>query len=126
MTLMLGYKGEKLDILIVQGADFGPYLATMHNPDGTAVNLTDCVIRGMIAKAPNTPSIAALEIAITNPLAGEYRFGLGHVISKTIPAGRSEDAPESRYVWQLELVDSAGHVIPLYYGDAVVFRGLTL
>lgn len=126
MALQLGYKGERLDILIVQGADFGPYLATMTNPDGSPVNLTNCVIRGAIAKSPNTPTIAALEVAITNPLAGGYRFGLGNLASKDIPAGRTEDVPESRYIWQLELVDSTGHITPLYYGDAGIFRGLTL
>ncbi|CAN5753212.1 hypothetical protein BH11PSE12_BH11PSE12_08190 [soil metagenome] len=120
----LGYKGEKLDILIVQGADFGPYIATMTNPDGSPVNLTSCLIRGAIAKSPQTPAIAAINVMITNANAGQYQFGLTHGVTMAFTAGRTEDSPESRYMWQLELVDSTGHVTPLYYGDAAVFRGL--
>lgn len=125
MVQQLGYKGEKLDILIVQGADFGPYLATMANPDGSPVNLTDCQIIGMIAKSPNTPAIVPMDVTITDAAAGQYRFGLGNLASNSIPAGRTEDVPESRYIWQLQLIDSARHITPLYYGDVGIFRGLT-
>ncbi|MBY0572040.1 MAG: phage baseplate upper protein [Undibacterium sp.] len=124
MVLRLGSKGEELNLLIVQGASFGPYLATMTNPNGTPVNLTACTIRGAIAKTPNSPVLVRLEVAITDALKGEYRFSLATDVTASFAAGRTENDEQSRYVWSLELIDSGANVIPLYFGEVQVFRGL--
>ncbi|MBX9870180.1 MAG: hypothetical protein K2X63_10300 [Burkholderiaceae bacterium] len=126
MTLQLGYKGERIDILLVQGADFGPHIATMFNPDESLVNLTGCTIRGGIAKSTQSPLLLPIEVDITAPENGEYQFGLGHLATALLPAGRTEESPESQYLWQLELVDNAGQIFPLFWGTVKVFRGLIL
>jgi hypothetical protein len=126
MGMQLGYKGEQLDLLIRSGANFGVHEATMVNPDGTPVDLSNCVIRGGIAKSPQSPVIVALDVTIAQPEAGVYRFGIGHAATALLPSGRSEDSPESRYVWQMELIDNAGQIFPLYYGVVSVFKGLSL
>lgn len=126
MTLQLGYKGERIDILLVQGADFGPHIATMFNPDESLVNLTGCTIRGGIAKSTQSPVLLQIDVQITDPQNGEYQFGLGHLATASLAAGRTEDAPESQYIWQLELIDNAGQIFPLYFGTVKVFRGLIL
>lgn len=125
-TLVIGTKGERLDLLIRQGADFGPYLAEMKNPDGTPVDLTGCVIRGSIRKTPASSAVAAaIEVAITDATAGQYQFGVGHVATSPLKCGVNEKAPESLYVWDLEMQDAMGRVMPLYYGDVGIFREIT-
>ena len=41
----LGYIGERLDLLIRQGATFGPFDVTLANPDKTPVNLTGATVQ---------------------------------------------------------------------------------
>lgn len=125
-TLRIGSYGERMDVLLRQGGTFGPYTATMKNPDGTAVDLTGCLIRGQLRKkALDTTIVATLDCAITNATGGVYTFGLSAATTAAIPAGEKVTDRASQYVWDLELVDSSGRVIPLYYGPVIILREVT-
>ena len=122
----LGNIGTRLDLLIRQGATFGPFVCTMTNPDGTPVNLTGATIRGQIRKAPaDTVVVASLVVTITDAAAGKYTFSLSDATTAAIAAGADVTKPASVYVWDLELQDAAGSVIPLYWGDVRVHREVT-
>lgn len=122
----IGTIGERLDLLVRQGGTLGPFVCTMVNPDGTPVDLTGCSITGQIRKRPaDAVIVAALAITITDPAGGAYRFGLPDDVTAAIVAGADISRPESLYVWDLELHDSAGQVIPLYWGDVRVHREVT-
>lgn len=122
----IGTIGERLDLLIRQGATLGPFVCSMSNPDGTPVDLTGVLITGQIRKTPASPQVAAqLEVRVTNPVAGQYEFGLSAITSAALTAGADISRPESAYVWDLELHDTLGRVIPLYYGEARVHREVT-
>lgn len=122
----IGFFGERLDLRIRQGATLGSFLAQMLNPNGSPVDLTGCTIRGQIRKTGLANSItAAIECTITDPLDGRYEFGLPDEITTGIPAGESITDDESQYVWDLELEDSIGRVIPLYHGSVNVLREAT-
>lgn len=124
-TLTLGTKGERLDLVIKQGADLGPFDAFMKNPDASPVNLTNCSLVGHLRKEPTAPSLAAtFDCEIVDALAGHYRFGLGHAATAALKCGPKETDAASQYYWDLELIDSLGRVIPLYYGNAPVFRNI--
>lgn len=126
MTAQLGYIGERLDLLIRQGATLGPFLATMTNPDASPVDLTGATIRGQIRKrAADTTVVASLDVTITSAAAGQYSFGLTATATAAIVAGADVTKPESVYVWDLELQDAAGRVLPLYWGDVRVHREVT-
>lgn len=125
-VMKLGTRGERLDLDIRQGADLGPFDAFMANPDATPVNLTNCAIRAMLRKEPNAPLIAAVfDCQIVDPLAGHYRFGLTNVKTAPLRCGPTAEDRASQYYWDLELVDALGRVIPIYYGNAPVFREIT-
>lgn len=123
----IGFKGEKLDLLIRQGATFGPFVVTTLNPDGiTPVNLTGCTMRGQIRKlAKSAVAAATLNCVITDAPGGVYQFELSDAVTASLKAGESEIDDASKYVWDLEMVDSLGRVIPVYYGDVTVFREVT-
>lgn len=122
----IGNRGECLDLLIRQGATFGTYHATMRNPDGTPVDLTGCLIRGMMRKTPSSASVL-LNITVTSAYdaTGAYSFGLTDEQTATLTAGTDINRPESLYVWDLEMLDSTGQIIPLYWGDVRVHRRVT-
>jgi hypothetical protein len=122
----LGYIGEKLDLLIRQGATLGPFTAQMVNPDNSSVNLTGCELRAQIRKKALDPTVVTpITVSITEPISGQYVLGLSAELTAAIIAGESIKDPASKYVWDMELVDSTGQVLPIYYGDVTVFREVT-
>ncbi len=123
---VLGYIGEKLDLLVKQGSTLGPFRVTLLNADQTPVNLTGCTIRGHVRKKALSADIAALfAVSITEAAQGKFEFGLPDELTAAIPAGETLKDPLSLYVWDMELEDALGRVMPLYYGDCKVFREVT-
>lgn len=127
MTTTIGSKGTQLDLLIRQGATFGPYLITLTNPDNTGVDLTGSTIRAQIRKTPNSILSEAVSpiITYTDRLNGIFAIEFTDEATATLSAGAKETDPESLYVWDLEMEDATGRVIPLLYGDVRVFREVT-
>lgn len=122
----LGNIGEKLDLLVKQGATLGPFEVTLQNPDATPMDLTGVVIRGHIRKkALDTALTATLTVTVKDAPNGVFEFGLSDEITAAIPAGETVKDVASQYVWDMELQDALGQVIPLYYGDCKVFREVT-
>ncbi|MFM2053614.1 MAG: hypothetical protein RL456_1651 [Pseudomonadota bacterium] len=125
-TQTIGSIGQRLDLLIRQGATLGPFPCTMTNPDATPVNLTGATIRGQIRKKPaDAAVIASFDVTVTDATAGKYTFGLTATATAAITAGADVTKPESLYVWDMELEDAAGRVTPLFWGDARVHREVT-
>lgn len=127
MTLEISALGERINLLLQQGAAFGPITATMLNPDETTpVDLTGCTIFGSVRKTAATDTVAAaLTVAITTPLAGVYTFQLTGAQTDLITAGEVIKSAESQYVWDLFLKDSTDRVTQLYYGAVQVLRRVT-
>ena len=122
----LGYIGEKLDLLVKQGSTLGPFKVSLINPDQTAVDLTGATLRGHIRKkALSTVLVATLVVTVTEAANGKFEFGLPDEITAGIQAGETIKDPASLYVWDMELEDASGRVVPLYYGDCKVFREVT-
>lgn len=122
----LGYIGEKLDLLVRQGATLGPFAVTLTNPDNTPVNLTGATLRAHLRKkALDAVKVAQFDVTITDAAAGKFEFGMIDEATAAIPAGETLKDAASVYVWDMELEDASGRVLPLYYGDCKVFREVT-
>lgn len=122
----IGDYGQKLDLNIRQGGTFGPFAVTITNPDNTPVNLTGYTFRGQIRKKPkDTAIVAEFSCVITNPTAGIFTFTIPATITSTIPAGDTINSSDSKYIYDLEMVDNTSKVIPLIYGNAIVLREVT-
>lgn len=122
----IGSIGERLDLVIKQGSTFGPMSNTLTNPDGSAVDLTACVVRGQIRrKALDASIVASFVCTITDADEGQYEFGLTDEVTAAITAGELPSVPASKYVYDMELEDSVGRVIPLLYGNVTVMREVT-
>ncbi len=125
-TPVLGTAGERVDLLIRQGASFGPHVVTLTNPDGTLVNLTGATVRGQLRrKALDVAVLIALTCTITDAAGGEFEISLTDEQTAAITAGEDPAMLASAAVWDLELEDAAGRVIPVFYGRVTIHREVT-
>ena len=123
----VGFKGERLDLLSRQGANLGPYIVTLKNPNGTPVDLTSCTVRGQVRKNALDAGepVASFTITYIDRIGGQFSFEIPHSITQTIPAGEFQKDDASQYEWDMELLDSTNRVTPLYYGTFENFREVT-
>lgn len=125
---VIGTKGQELDLLLRQGASFGPVACRLTNPGGSAMNLTGATIRAQIRKTASDAlsTGAAAVCTITNAINGEFTYEFTVAATTALIADSiSEEAPASIYTWDMEIEDSTGRVTPLVYGKVNVFREVT-
>ena len=75
----IGSIGEQLDILIRQGANFGPYSVGLYQDAAKTqpINLTGAQFRAQIRKkALDTAVTIAITCTITDAVNGKFTFGL--------------------------------------------------
>ena len=123
----IGSIGERIDIILRQGSTLGPFAVTLTNADNSAVDLTGATIQGQVRKnALDTGApVASFEITYTDRAAGKFSFGIPRTVTVNIPAGEYREDSASQYKWDMELIDSTGRCIPLYYGNFENFREVT-
>lgn len=125
MADTIGTKGAELDLLIRQGATFGPNTSTLTNPDTSPVNLTGATIKAFIRKSPKSTRMPFIQatVVITNAAAGQFTWTFPATeTEKLIADDAGETAADSTYVWDMELTDASGRVLPMLYGAVKVFR----
>lgn len=126
MPETIGTIGFELNLLIKQGSTFGPHQVTVRNPDNTPVDLTGATIRAqMRRKALDTALVAQFDITYVNRPSGIVTFGLTDEVTMAIVTAEILRDKNSKFVWDMELEDSIGRVIPLMYGEVSVFREVT-
>ncbi len=123
----LGEIGAELNLLIKQGSTFGPYPMTFTDPDTlNPIDLTGCELRGQVRSLPSSGTVAATIIfTITSAVDGEATMEIDFEDTEAMAAGLLLTSAESQYYWDCELVDAAGHVLPMLYGTVQVFREVT-
>ena len=122
---VLGHIGEEMDLLIRQGATFGPHILTMTNPDSSPVNLTGITFRGTIRKDAKSTVAHLITFEVINAVGGVVKMSMTDEETSLITAGPALSHADSKYVWDAEMQDALGSVIPLYYGKVSVFREVT-
>lgn len=124
--MSVGDPGAQYDLIVRQGATFGPVSTTLRNPDTTPVNLTGCTVRGQVRRSPGDAVVlAAFDVAITDAAGGVFVFGLDSTTTAAIPATPALDQWTCDYVWDLEMQDSLGRVIPLLWGTFTLHLEVT-
>ncbi len=122
---VLGHAGERVDLLIRQGATFDAQV-TLTNPDGTPVDLTGATLRAQIRrKALDTALLVAFTITVIDAVGGIFTFGLTASQTAALPAAEDPAGIASRAVWDMELQDAAGRVTPVYWGTVTIHREVT-
>lgn len=125
MAEIIGTKGAELDLLIRQGATLGPFNTYVKKQDGSALNLTGATFTAQIRRTPESAPIpgATVSFTITDALNGVLSWSVPASSTAALRASEvDENAPESVYVWDMEVLLSDSRVLPLLYGTAKVFR----
>ena len=112
----LGQRGDKLDLLIRQGATLGPFPVSLLSEDQTPVDLTGAVVRGTVSKDYSAATTYPITILVSNALGGEFRMSMPATLTATIPYLGDIFEPENQYVWDLEIEFSDGTVMPVFWG----------
>lgn len=124
----IGTKGAELDLLIRQGATFGPVRSTLKDNLGVAINITGGTFRAQIRKTATSTLVPGATAVFTVVDAPNGVFDWEFPVSSTtllVADNESELAQASIYVWDMEFQDTAGRVLPLTYGKVNVFREVT-
>ena len=124
---VLGTKGGELDLLLKQGATFGPHQITLKDSNNQPINITGATIRAQIRKTSDAATaVANGDFVLTSPSSGVFTFGFSSISTTTLQVDTvSETGTDSQYVWDMEIQYSDGRVYPLMYGKVSVFREVT-
>ena len=124
---VLGTKGGELDLLLKQGATFGPHQITLKDSANQPINITGATIRAQIRKTSDAATaVATGDFVLTAPSMGVFTFGFSSTATTALQVDTvSEAGTDSQYVWDMEIQYSDGRVYPLMYGKVSVFREVT-
>lgn len=123
----IGFIGKLLDLDIKQGADFGPHVVTLTNPDGTPVNLTGATISAQIRQPANRGGalIATITCEMVDAVAGKFRFFIPGATTATMPTSNGANTAFGRFPWDMRMIDATARPLPLFYGTANVYDRVT-
>lgn len=125
-TPTLGFLGKRIDLAISKGYTFGPHSVALTNPDLSPVDLTGSTITGHLRKTPAGADIAlTFDVTIVSAVGGVFKFGATSASTLALSTGKLVTDPESKYSFDMQWTDSTGRVLPLFFGDAIVDRGLS-
>jgi hypothetical protein len=115
---VLGFEGERYDLLVKQGAKLGPIRATMTNGDNTPFDLTDITILGRVVDPDTGAVMGNFDVSYVDRPGGVYEFSLAKAVTVLLSAGREVDEWHRLYFWDLEMESSSDNdERPLYYGE---------
>lgn len=112
----LGRRGDKLDLLIRQGATLGPFPVTLVTAEQAPVDLIGAFVRGTVAKDYDAIANFPLTILVTDAAAGQFQMSMPASMTSTIPYLGDLFEPENQYVWDLEIEFTDGSVMPVFWG----------
>jgi hypothetical protein len=123
---VLGHAGGRVDLLIRQGATFSAEV-TLTNPDGTAVDLAGATVRAQMRRKAldANPPLATFTVTMIDAAGGVFSFSLTDAQTAALVAAEDPAGIDSRAVWDMELLDAAGRVTPVYYGKVTIHREVT-
>lgn len=124
----LGTKGAQLDLLVRQGATFGPNSTAVKDGVGAAIDITGATVRAQIRKTPDAVSaVATATCTIVSGAGGVFTWEFSDTETAAMTCSViDENEPESLYYWDLEIEFSgSGRIVPLLFGDVRVFREIT-
>lgn len=122
----VGSYGQRLDLYIRQGASFGPVVVNVVDTDGAVVSLSGCTISGQIReKALSAAKLAEFVFDITDAASGQFTFSLSASDTSAIEAPEKIGAISGKYPYDIEVADSTGRIVPVFWGWAIVQREVT-
>lgn len=107
------------DICIYQGDDFACWITILNQSDGTLADLTDFTAQAQIRNGPADQTPGSIAATITTTLCAPSYASLW------IPREQTRRLRDLEYVWDLNLISSAGNVTTILRGDVHVVQEVT-
>ena len=104
------------NLVIDQGTDFEATI-DVTDQDGDAVNITGFTVAGQIRKSYTSTTSIDFVTTVSDPNAGQVTIALTDTTTATMASGR--------YVYDLEMLDSAGKRTRIVEGQVEVTPGVT-
>ena len=104
------------NLVIDQGTDFEATI-DVTDQDGDAVNITGFTVAGQIRKSYTSTTSIDFVTTVSDPNAGQVTIALTDTTTTTMASGR--------YVYDLEMLDSAGKRTRIVEGQVEVTPGVT-
>jgi len=104
------------NLVIDQGTDFEATI-DVTDQDGDAVNITGFTVAGQIRKSYTSTTSIDFVTTVSDPSSGQVTIALTDTTTSTMAAGR--------YVYDLEMLDSAGKRTRIVEGQVEVTPGVT-
>lgn len=125
--IQLGYIGESFDMLIKQGAGFGPFEFELELEDeetGEVIpyDLTGGTIICEIRKKGLDTGTPVASPTCTIIDVNKFTIAMTDNQTAAIPAGELQTDKASQYVHDVVFRPASGDIEPLYYGNAICAR----
>lgn len=126
VTATLGNVGQKINLLVSRGDDFGPHEVSLKKPDGKPYDLTGISFVGSVKrKVTDSRPACNLYVIVVDPVMGVIRFGITKYETARLNAMPTIEDPKPVYVWDFKIVEPTDRRIPLFYGEVTVQPSVT-
>lgn len=105
-----------LNLFVDQGSFYSKYI-TVLAPAGTVYDLTDYTVSSQMRKSSESSISYDIPCTIVNPSQGKIKLRFGAATTESIPPGR--------YLYDVEVTDSAGEKLRVLEGVVVITPQMT-
>lgn len=105
-----------LNLFVDQGSFYSKTL-TVLQPSGEVYDLTDYTVSSEMRKSSESTTGYSIPCSITNPALGKIRLRFTAATTESIPAGR--------YLYDVEITDTAGEKLRVLEGVIVITPQMT-
>lgn len=120
MTTVNQY-GERTDIVVRQGVTAGPFLLSVKDGDGVAVDLSGVTFEGGIFDTAGTTKLLDWDYDLSDLVSGNLTFSLSDTTTEDMLISKLTFPP--KHTWIINMIWTDGTTIPAYYGDLRVIVG---
>lgn len=120
----IGKPPARVDLLLVQGDDY-EFGFEIKDDEGNPVDLTGATLRAQVRKAPTLPVL--FEPTFTSKVGSSSQrvMAVRGVDTAALAVGPTIKDPASKFVWDIELKDTAGDTRTIAEGVISIYREVT-
>lgn len=119
-------KDGTVTLTAIQG-DTWEIILTLKQPNNQPMDLTGCQVRGQIRKDyMDASAVASFGCQVLTPATdGKVKISVDAITTASILGGKTTKDPKGKYVYDIEIVDTAGSVFKPLRGDLIVLLEVT-
>jgi hypothetical protein len=122
----MGSIGARVDIEVRAGDTLGPFLVTINDSTGAALNLVGYTFEGAVSKLNTADTPIAMTCTITDAVNGKVQFKVASASTGAFADANSQFfRSTATYSYYLKGTDTSGHKLTYLFGYVKVAKELT-